>query len=237
MKKALIIIKNVLVWLVVALAVFMMIFTVVSVNTFNRSDRDLFGYRVYIVNSDSMAKTDFKAGDLIFVKETDPAELEEGDIITYISQNSESFQQTITHKIRRKTVDAQGNPGYITYGTTTNSDDETVVTYMYILGQYQGHLPGVGTFFNFLKTTPGYIVCILTPFMLLIIYEGINFFRLFRRYKKEQMAEVEAERAKLQEEREQSAKMMAELQALKEQLEAQKAGGAPAEKSEDSSEQ
>ena len=115
--------------------------------------------------------------------------------------------------------------------------DETVVTYMYILGQYQGHLPGVGTFFNFLKTTPGYIVCILIPFMLLIIYEGINFFRLFRRYKKEQMAEVEEERAKLQAERAESAKMMAELQALKEQLEAQKAGAAPEAKPEDSSEQ
>ena len=68
-------------WLLVALAVFMMIFTVISVTTFNRNDRDLFGYKAYIVNSDSMAKTDFGAGDLIFVKETDPAELKEGDII------------------------------------------------------------------------------------------------------------------------------------------------------------
>ena len=69
MKKALNIIKTTLVWLVVLLAVSMMIFTVVSVTTFNRNDRDLFGFKMYIVNSDSMSATDFNAGDLILVKE------------------------------------------------------------------------------------------------------------------------------------------------------------------------
>ena len=41
---------------------------------------------------------------------------------------------------------------------------------------------------------------------------------LFRRYKREQMEELEMEKAKLEEERRQSAEMMKELQALKEQL-------------------
>lgn len=219
MKKALKILKNTFVWLVIALAVFMMIFTVVSVTTFNRTDRNLFGYRMYIVNTDSMAKTDFNAGDLIFVKEVDPSTLNEGDIITYISQNTESFGETITHKIRRRTTDAEGNPGFITYGTTTGTDDTTVVTYPYILGKYETHLPKVGTFFNFLKTTPGYFICIFVPFMLLIIYQGVDFFRLFRRYRKEQMDEMEAEKAKLDEERAANARMLEELQALKAQLE------------------
>ena len=132
MKKALDITKKVLVGLVVAVAVFMMIFTVISVTTFNRNDRNLFGYRAYIVNTDSMAATDFNAGDLILVKETDPNTLQPGDIITFISQDSESFGEVITHKIRERTVDANGNAGFITYGTTTGVDDKTVVTYLYI---------------------------------------------------------------------------------------------------------
>ena len=81
MKKALSILKTTLVWLVVIAAVSMMIFTVISVTTFNRNDRDLFGFKMYIVNSDSMSKTDFNAGDLILVKEVDPSTLKEGDII------------------------------------------------------------------------------------------------------------------------------------------------------------
>jgi len=219
MKKALRIIKTTFVWLIVLLAISMMIFTVISVTTFNRNDRDLFGYKMYIVNSDSMAKTDFNAGDLILVKEVDPSTLAEGDIITFMSQDTNSFGEIITHKIRRLATDAEGNPGFITYGTTTDVDDTTIVTYPYVLGKYTNRIPALGTFFNFLKTTPGYFVCIFIPFMLIIIYEGVKFFNLFRRYRKEQMDEMQAERTRIEEERAAAAKMLEELQALKAQLE------------------
>jgi signal peptidase I len=219
MKKALNIAKTIFVWLMVALAVFMMIFTIVSVTTFDRADRNLFGYKTFIVLSDSMSKTDFNAGDIVFVKGVDASTLKEGDIISYVSQNSHNFGETVIHKIRRLTSDAEGNPGFVTYGTTTDTDDETVVTYPYVLGKYTGHLPKVGAFFQFLKTTPGYIVCILTPFLLLILLQGLNCIKLFRRYKQEQLDEMQAEREKIEAERLQSQKMMQELLALKQQLE------------------
>lgn len=116
MRKALNVIKNIFVWLMVALAVCMMIFTVVSVNTFDRADRSLFGYKAFIVLSDSMSKTDFAAGDLVLVKEVDPSTLKEGDIIAYSSQNTSNYGETVTHKIRKLTTDASGEPGFITYG-------------------------------------------------------------------------------------------------------------------------
>lgn len=218
MKKALNIIKNVVVWLVLILAVFMMVFTIVSVTLFDRNDRDLFGFKAYIVLSDSMSATDFDAGDVVLVRETDPATLQEGDIIAYTSQNSSSYGETVTHKIRRLTTDAEGNPGFVTYGTTTGVDDEIVVTYPYVLGKYVGRLPNVGTFFTFLRTTPGYICCILIPFVLLMLYQGFNCIMLFRQYKKEQMEEMQAEREQIEAERRQSAAMMEELMALKAQL-------------------
>lgn len=223
MKKILNIIKNVVVWLIVVLAVCMMIFTVVSVNTFDRNDRSLFGYKAFIVLSDSMSKTDFNAGDLVFVKQVDPATLNEGDIIAYTSQNTANYGETVTHKIRTLTKDANGDPGFITYGTTTDTDDEVIVTYPYILGKYQGRIPKAGTFFNFLKTTPGYVVCILVPFLLLILIQGLNSIKLFRRYRKERMEEMEGERMKIEAERAESQKMMEELLALKAQLANQQA--------------
>ncbi len=218
MKKALNIVKNILVWIIVVFAVLMMIFTVVSVNTFDRSDRNLFGYKAFIVLSDSMKATDFDAGDLVLVKEVDPSTLKEGDIISYTSQNTSNFGETVTHKIRMITTDQNGQPGFITYGTTTNTDDETVVTYDYVLGKYQTRLKGVGSFFQFLKTTPGYICCIFVPFALLILVQGINCIRLFKRYKMEQYKEIEDERTKLEQERAESQKMMSELLELKKQL-------------------
>lgn len=218
MKKILNTITDILVWIIVLFAVGMMIFTVVSVNTFDQNNRSVFGYKAFTVRSDSMSKTDFDAGDVIFVRNVDPATLDAGDIIAYISQNTHNYGDTVTHKIRRKTTDFNGNPGFITYGTTTDTDDEAVVTYPYVLGKYTGRLPKMGTFFSFLKTTQGYILCIFIPCMLLILYEGFNCIKLFRQYKKEQMEELEAERQKLEEERRQSAEMMKELMALKAQL-------------------
>ena len=233
MKRVLGIIKSILVWIFVIFAVSMTIFTVISVNTFNRNDRSILGYKAYIVNTDSMSKTDFKAGDLILVKETDPSTLKAGDIITYMSQNSESFGETITHKIRKVTTDSRGNPGFITYSTTTDQDDDTIVTYMYVLGKYEKTIPDIGTFFNFMKTPQGYILCIFVPFMLLIIYQAFNFVMVFRRYKREQLEELNAEKERIETEREQNAQMMEELRALKQQLESKVVSENKEEKSEE----
>lgn len=225
--KILKILRAAAVWLIVALAACMMIFTVVSVATFDRADRNLFGYKAFIVLSDSMSKTNFNAGDLVLVKAVDPATLREGDIIAYTSQNSANYGETVTHKIRKLTTDANGDPGFVTYGTTTDTDDETIVTYPYVLGKYEKHIPKVGTFFQFLKTTPGYIVCILIPFLLLILSEGIRCIRLFRKYKAEQQAELKAERDKIDAERAETQRMMQELLKMRAQMTQSNGGETP----------
>lgn len=229
-KKILNITKTVLVWLVVAVAVFMMLFTLISVNTFDQNDRSLFGYKFFVVQTDSMAATDFDAGDIVISKEVDVTTLKAGDIITFVSQGSDNYGETVTHKIREVTRDTDGGIAFVTYGTTTNTDDEALATI--VVGQYVGYIPNLGAFFLFLKTTPGYIICILIPFLLLILSQGLNCIRLFRRYKGEQMEEMQAERAKIEEERAESQRMMAELMELKAQLAAKEG-----EKNEPSDEQ
>lgn len=219
MKKTLKIVRNVLTGIIVAFAVFMMIFTLISVNTFDERDRDLFGYKIFVVQSPSMAATDFDTLDVIFVKEIQDARtLKEGDIISFISQNPDSRGETITHKIREVTTDEHGNLAFKTYGTSNKTDDTALVTETYLIGRYTGKIPKLGYFFQFLKSTPGYILCILLPFLLIILSEGIRCIGIFRSYKKEQQKEMEAERAKIEEERAESQKMMAELMELKKQL-------------------
>lgn len=227
--KALKVIRSIFVWLVVAIAVCMMIFTIVSVSTFDRSDRSLFGYKAFIVLSDSMSKTDFDAGDLVLIKEVDPATLKEGDIIAFTSQDTDSGKfKTITHKIRSLTKTEDGEPGFITYGTTTGTDDETIVTYPYVLGKYQTRVPKVGKFFQMLKTPQGYIIFILLPFLILILMEGVRCIRLFKQYKAEQQAELQAERDKIEAERAETQRMMQELLQMKAQLAANDTAAATA---------
>ncbi len=222
--KALKVFKTVITWLLVAAAACMMVFTVVSVTTFDRNDRALLGYKAFICRSDSMKATDFAAGDLVFVKEVSPATIKPGDIISYRSEDPDTFGETFTHKVRSRITNEEGQPCFITYGTTTGVDDELPVTYMQVQGRYAFAIPKLGMFFTFLKTTPGYFICIFLPFMLLILMQGLNTVKLFRKYKQEQMEEMKAEREALEQERQKSEAMMAELLELKKQMAAANLG-------------
>ena len=189
MNKRLEAVRNILSWTLTAAAAVMIIFTIVSLTAADREDRSIFGFRAFIALSDSMSATDFDAGDLVLVKEVDPATLKEGDIIAYISRSNASDGETTTHKIRRLTVDEDGKPGFITYGTTTDTDDEGIVTYGDVLGVYRGHIPKVGRFIAFIKTTGGFITCILIPLFLIVLAQGISCIRLLRTYRQEKAEE------------------------------------------------
>ena len=214
MKKAVNAIINVLSTLMMVVAVCVMIFTIVSVNTFNRQDRSLMGYKAFIVLSDSMSATDFDAGDLVLTKDVNPAELQEGDIIVYISENPDNYGEVVTHKIR--TVNPDGT--FTTYGTTTDTDDAYPVSWEQVLGKYDRAIPKIGAFFNFLKTTPGYICCIFVPFALLIMMQGLNTVKLFKQYKREQQEDIDRQKAELEQERLETKAMMEELLAMKREM-------------------
>lgn len=69
---------------------------------------------------------------------------------------------------------------------------------------------------------------ILIPFLLLIVLQSVKFVRLFRQYKREQMEEVDTQKAEAQaqleearKEREKTEAMLAELERLKSRLEDQ----------------
>ena len=214
MKKVLNAIMSVLSTLMMIVAVCVMVFTIISVNTFNRQDRSLMGYKAFIVLSDSMSATDFDAGDLVLTKDVNPAELQEGDIIAYISENPDNYGEVVTHKIR--TVNSDGT--FTTYGTTTDTDDAYPVSWEQVLGKFDRAIPKVGAFFNFLKTTPGYICCIFVPFALLIMMQGLNTVKLFKQYKKEQQEDIDKQKAELEQERLETKAMMEELLAMKREM-------------------
>ncbi|MBR2970903.1 MAG: hypothetical protein IKC48_03810 [Clostridia bacterium] len=228
------IVLKVFTWMLVAFAACMMVFTIFTVSTVDRNERSLFGLRFYIVQTGSMSKSEknedldvhFNAGDIIFIKEAeDKTALQPGDIISFISTNDESYGETITHMIYERKEDDGGRLlGYVTYGTNTGAIDEALVEPGFVIGTYAGKLPGLGNFFAFVKSTPGYIVCILVPFLLLILYNGINVIRLFRRYKKEQSAILQAEKDQIAAERKHNEEMLKQLQEMQA---AQTANAAP----------
>lgn len=87
------------------LSVSILLFTLVSTLFLNRTDKEWFGYKAFIVLSDSMSATDFSAGDLVFVRHVDPSTLQPGDIIAFTSRNDSNRHPQDTrpdHHCRRR---------------------------------------------------------------------------------------------------------------------------------------
>lgn len=228
MYKAFEVIKSVLVWVVIVSAVALMLFTVFSVTAFDNSERNLFGYKAFVVLSDSMSEVYpgkpgyFDTGDVVVSKKVPPETLEAGDIISFLSDKDDgmgSYQTvTVTHMIRERITLENGEQAFVTYGTTTGVDDESVVTYDDVLGKYQFRIVGLGRLFYFLKSPLGYMLCIFVPFLLMIIVQVIRVTVLFKQYREEEIAEIEHERTELEEQKRQSADIMKEIALLREQL-------------------
>ena len=215
MKKALDIAVRIITTVILIFSVCVMIFTVISVNTVGK-DADFLGYKPYIVLSDSMKDT-FAVGDLSVSAQADPETLEPGDIITFTSIDPSNYGAVITHKIREIT-EYEGEPAFVTYGTTTGVDDSYPVPFDNVIGEYKFRLPKMGYFFEFLTTPAGYVTVILIPFLVLIALQGAKFFRLVRQYRAEQQAELDTQRAQAAAELEEARKMKEELERLKAQL-------------------
>lgn len=211
MKKSIDIIKNAFVILLTVFTVLVMVFTLFSVFTFDQTERNVLGYKFFIVESDSMAATDFAAGDVAVIKETDVETIKKGDIISFVSQDSENYGHIITHKVKEIIKDADGKPAFITYGTTTGATDPSVVTSKNVVGEYKFSIPKAGHMFKFLKTPSGYIFCILIPFLILILLQAKKCVELFSNYKREVAAEKKAHK-------EENIALKEEVAALKQQL-------------------
>ena len=189
-------IKSVFEWVLIGIAIFIVIFTTISVAFVDQNDRSLFGLRAYICMSDSMKATDFASGDLVIVAKVDPAKLEQGDIIAYVSQDPSSAGKTITHKIRN-IKKAGAESVFVTYGTTTGRNDESPVTYDQVAGKYLFYIPAVGNFLMFLRTVPGYLLFVFQPLAILLAVRVFRSVKLQKEYNKAKLLEeIEEDRRK-----------------------------------------
>ena len=95
-------------------------------------------------------------------------------------------------------IDRDNGLSFITKGDANNAED-TPLPAANLVGRYQSLIPGAGNVAMFLQTTPGLVVCVALPMVLLIAYELIRR-RKYSKSKEEDtqalLAELEALRAR-----------------------------------------
>lgn len=186
--RALAIAGRILTVVIVAFAVLVALFTIVSVAAFDKVEGNgLFGYKLYSVRSDSMAN-EFAVGDVVAARAEEKLAVQPGDIITFRSIDPANYGEVVTHKVRELTS-YEGKAAYVTYGTATGAADSYPALKEKVIGTYRFRVPKAGYLFDFLKSLPGYFALLFIPFGILLLSQGFKFFRLVKQYKQEQKAQ------------------------------------------------
>lgn len=189
-KKAVKIVLNVVAWIVVVVAVLMTALVFTSQSSDGISN--LLGVMPMTIQSDSMNPT-FHSGDLIIGRQTDADNLQEGDIITFwtIIENKKAVN---THRII-EVKQENGIKTYVTQGDNNTAADALSVYPADVIAKYTGtRLPGVGRVLDFLKTSTGFLVCVVVPLIIFFLYEVYRFISVIISMKKPKLtAEQERE--------------------------------------------
>ncbi len=136
-------------------------------------DKSLFGYRYYVVLTDSMAPA-FRSGDMVFVKRCAAEAIQAGDVITFNpSSGSDAY---LTHRVTEKLSDYQGTgvTCFRTKGDANDSADSFLIDENRVIGVVKLSLPKLGLVIRFVQLRWYYMV----PLLILVFV----FFGLMRRY-------------------------------------------------------
>jgi signal peptidase len=148
-----------------------------------------------IVLTDSMAP-EIMSGDIIICQQTDPESIVVGDDISFFDPAGNGTS-IVTHRVI-EIVEEDGQKFFRTKGINNNTEDRVLVPMDKLVGKYiDVRLPGAGHIALFMQSTPGLIVCVVVPIILLVGYDMIR----RRMYEKSKGNDMET--------------LMAELEALK----------------------
>lgn len=114
----------------------------------------LMGYEIYDVVSGSM-EPEIPMGSVIYVRTTDPAEVQEGDVVAYLSDDG----SVVAHRV----VTNRTSLGeFVTKGDANNTEDLAPVPYDALVGLVEKHVPGVGRFMALYASSVGKVYLLLT---------------------------------------------------------------------------
>lgn len=125
-----------------------------------------------IVLTDSMYPV-IESGDLIICHTAEPEEIQVGDVIAFFDPAGNG-SSIVTHRVMEVTEQG-GQIAWRTKGDNNNTEDRLLVTGDKLVAVYEGtRLDGFGNVALFMQTTPGLIVCVVCPILLLVGYDMVR---------------------------------------------------------------
>lgn len=122
----------------------------------------------YTVLSDSMSPS-INAGDVVVLRGTDPADITEGDVITY-SATRRGGPDRVTHRVVA-VEEMDGGRQFRTKGDANEDPDPNPVPAADVIGTVWFTVPMVGYLFVFAGTDLGLVGLVIVPAILLVLNE------------------------------------------------------------------
>ena len=144
-----------------------------------------------IVLTDSMYPQ-IKSGDLIICHTAEAEDIQEGDVISFFDPMG-SGTAVVTHRVL-EVIEENGELSFRTKGDNNNAEDQVLVPEKNLVGIYRSRIPALGNVAMFMQTTPGLIVCVVCPVLLLV---GFDMLRR-KKYEKAKQQDTDALLAELE---------------------------------------
>ncbi|MFB6074704.1 MAG: signal peptidase I [Haloarculaceae archaeon] len=119
----------------------------------------------YVVLSDSMSPA-IGAGSVVFVSNVPPAQITEGDVITF----RQSGGTRVTHRVIEVIDDGDGWQ-FRTKGDANEDPDPGVVAGDQVIGTVSFHVPLIGYVVEFANSGAGTVALVVVPAVLLVVSE------------------------------------------------------------------
>ena len=154
--RVLIIIKNIVLWTVIAFLALVLIVSMYS--RLAGKAPSLFGYSLYRVSSGSM-QPELMVGDIILVQQCDGATVLEDDIVSYNGTKGEMEGRLVTHRVVKAPYTRDGETWLVTRGDANKSDDPPI-TADQVTGKLVTKLSFLNWMFDFFATPFGLLTLI-----------------------------------------------------------------------------
>ena len=151
---------------------------------------DIAGNMPLIVQTDSMYPQ-IESGDLIICHTEDPENIKVNDVISFFDPAGNG-SSIVTHRVLEVT-EQDGQLAWRTKGDNNNTEDRLLVTADKLVAVWEGtRIPGAGNVALFMQTTPGLILCVVCPLLLLVGYDMLRR-RLYEKANKQDTDQLMAE--------------------------------------------
>lgn len=163
------------VFVILLMLIILIVFYIFRVNFL--ADNDKLGdvkVNFYTILTQSMYPT-IKAGDIVITYKNDDNKYNNGDVITFISDQNGGI--TVTHRIK-EVFSVNENYSYKTKGDNNNAADNEVISGDNVLGKVVLKIPKAGYIQQFLVSKTGWIIAVLLPCLGIVIYDILKLFRI-----------------------------------------------------------